>query len=107
LKNIHIFTNVHDNVIQKRANHGCKSIGTNTDRRGDQDGGGGGAGGHGLDRPDAVRLMLTKVAKEHALPFDPLIPNARTIAAIKEARAGKLLRAKNVTDLRAALNAGN
>jgi len=44
----------------------------------------------GLTVSDAVRLMLTKVAKEHALPFDPLIPNATTIAAIKEGRAGKL-----------------
>ena len=46
----------------------------------------------GLTVSDAVRLMLTKVAKEHALPFDPLIPNATTIAAIKQARAGKLPR---------------
>jgi DNA-damage-inducible protein J len=39
----------------------------------------------GLTVSDAVRLMLTKVAHEHALPFDPLIPNATTIAAMKEA----------------------
>ena len=59
----------------------------------------------GLTVSDAVRLMLTKVAKEHALPFDPLIPNAKTIAAIKEARAEKLPRAKSMADLKAALNA--
>jgi DNA-damage-inducible protein J len=59
----------------------------------------------GLTVSDAVRLMLTKVAKEHALPFDPLIPNAKTIAAIKAARAGKLPRAKNIADLKSALNA--
>ncbi|MEQ1814751.1 MAG: type II toxin-antitoxin system RelB/DinJ family antitoxin, partial [Candidatus Nitrotoga sp.] len=29
----------------------------------------------GLTVSDAVRLMLTKVAREHALPFNPLIPN--------------------------------
>ena len=59
----------------------------------------------GLTVSDAVRLMLTKVAKEHALPFDPLIPNAVTIAAIREAHAGKLPRAKSIADLKAALNA--
>lgn len=44
----------------------------------------------GLTVSDAVRLMLTKVAREHALPFDPLIPNATTIEAMKEARRGNL-----------------
>ena len=61
----------------------------------------------GLTVSDVVRLMLTKVAKEHALPFDPLIPNATTIAAIKEARAGKLPRAKSIADLKATLHAGD
>jgi DNA-damage-inducible protein J len=61
----------------------------------------------GLTVSDAVRLMLTKVAKEHALPFDPLIPNATTIAAIKQARAGKLPRVKSIADLKAALHAGD
>ncbi len=44
----------------------------------------------GLTVSDAVRLMLTRAAREHALPFDPLIPNATTIAAMMEARAGNL-----------------
>ncbi len=44
----------------------------------------------GLTVSDAFRLMLTRVAKEKALPFEPLIPNAETIAAMKEARRGKL-----------------
>ena len=44
----------------------------------------------GLTVSDAVRLMLTRVAREHALPFDPLIPNATTIAAMRETRAGGL-----------------
>ncbi len=39
----------------------------------------------GLTVSDAVRLLLIKVAREHALPFDPLVPNEETIAAIKEA----------------------
>ncbi|MGO9318113.1 MAG: type II toxin-antitoxin system RelB/DinJ family antitoxin [Terracidiphilus sp.] len=44
----------------------------------------------GLTVSDAVRLMLTRVAREKALPFEPLIPNDVTIAAMKEARKGKL-----------------
>ncbi len=59
----------------------------------------------GLTVSDAVRLLLTRVAKEHALPFDPLVPNAETVEAMKEARRGKLTSFKNVDDLWADLNA--
>jgi DNA-damage-inducible protein J len=60
----------------------------------------------GLTVSEAVRLMLTRVAREHALPFDPLIPNATTIAAMKEARACvSLPRVNSIADLKAALNA--
>lgn len=45
----------------------------------------------GLTVSDAVRLMLIRIAQEKALPFEPLIPNAETIAAMEEARAGKLV----------------
>ena len=44
----------------------------------------------GLTVSDAVRLLLTRIAQEKALPFAPLIPNAVTIAAMKEARKGGL-----------------
>jgi len=44
----------------------------------------------GLTVSDAVRLMLTRVAREKALPFDPLVPNETTIAAMRAARAGEL-----------------
>ena len=44
----------------------------------------------GLTVSDAFRMMLTKVAKEHALPFDPWSPNETTIAAMREARNGNL-----------------
>ena len=53
----------------------------------------------GLTVSDAVRLMLTKVARERALPFDPLIPNDTTIAAMREARAGGLKRFESVDAL--------
>ena len=44
----------------------------------------------GLTVSDAVRLMLTRIAQEKALPFDPLVPNETTIAAMRAARAGEL-----------------
>lgn len=44
----------------------------------------------GLTVSDAFRIMLTRVAREKALPFEPLVPNAITIAAMREARAGRL-----------------
>jgi len=59
----------------------------------------------GLTVSDAVRLLLTKIAREHALPFDPLIPNATTIAAMKEARAGNLPKFDSVAALMADLHA--
>ena len=59
----------------------------------------------GLTVSDAVRLLLTRVAKEHALPFDPLVPNTETVEAMKEARRGKLTSFENVDELMADLNA--
>ena len=34
---------------------------------------------------------MTKIAAEKELPFDPLVPNAETIEAIKAARRGELI----------------
>ncbi len=59
----------------------------------------------GLTISDAVRLLLTRVAREHALPFDPLIPNPETIEAMKEARRGQLRSFDTVDDLMADLDA--
>ena len=58
----------------------------------------------GLTVSDAVRLMLTRVAHEKALPFEPLIPNQATIAAMKEAREGKL-ETVTLDDLQSAIDA--
>jgi len=59
----------------------------------------------GLTVSDAFRLMLTRVAKEKALPFEPLIPNDETIKAMKETRAGINLESfDSVDDLMADLN---
>lgn len=59
----------------------------------------------GLTLSDAVRLMLTKVAREKALPFEPLTPNETTIAAMREVREGKGKRFATVEELMADLHA--
>ncbi|WP_353431632.1 type II toxin-antitoxin system RelB/DinJ family antitoxin [Polynucleobacter sp. MWH-UH23A] len=59
----------------------------------------------GLTPSDAFRIMMTRVAKEKALPFEPLIPNEETIEAMKEARKGKLKSFSSVDDLMTDLNA--
>lgn len=59
----------------------------------------------GLTVLDAFRIMLTRVAREKALPFEPLVPNATTIEAMREARRGGLKSFATVEDLMTDLNA--
>lgn len=59
----------------------------------------------GLSVSDAVRLMLTRVAHDKALPFEPLIPNATTIEAMKDARAGRVAKSASLEALFRDLNA--
>ena len=59
----------------------------------------------GLTVSDAFRLMMVKIAADKALPFEPLVPNAKTIAAIKAARKGKVVKAGSPAQLLAGLNA--
>jgi DNA-damage-inducible protein J len=58
----------------------------------------------GLTVSDAVRLLLTRVAHDHAMPFDILIPNAETVAAMREARQGNLASASTVKQFEDAMN---
>ena len=53
----------------------------------------------GLTVSDAFRMMLTRVAVEKALPFDPLVPNEETLAAMRDARLGKVKSFKSVEAL--------
>jgi DNA-damage-inducible protein J len=48
--------------------------------------------------------MLKRVVAEKALPFEPLIPNAETIEAIKAARRGELVSAASLSGLFKGLN---
>lgn len=59
----------------------------------------------GLTISDAFRMLLTRVAREKALPFEPLVPNAKTIKAMKDARRGNLVTVGKANQLLADLNA--
>jgi DNA-damage-inducible protein J len=59
----------------------------------------------GLTVSDAFRLMMVRIAKEKALPFDPFVPNEETISAMKDARSGKLTTVGPVEGLLDDLNA--
>ena len=59
----------------------------------------------GLTMSDAFRMMLMRVVAEKALPFDPLVPNAATIAAMRDARLGKVRSFESVDALMEDLNA--
>lgn len=53
----------------------------------------------GLSVSDAVRVLLTRVAAEKALPFEVKVPNATTIAAMQEARKISKARFKSADEL--------
>ena len=59
----------------------------------------------GLSVSDAVRVLLTRVAAEKALPFEVKAPNASTAVAMREARKGGLRSFDSVSGLMADLNA--
>ena len=61
----------------------------------------------GLTVSDAFRLMMVRIAKDKALPFEPLVPNAETIEAMKAARRGDLDTVGSPDKLLGKLNAGN
>jgi DNA-damage-inducible protein J len=61
----------------------------------------------GLTISDALRLLLVRVAAEKALPFEPLNPNAQTVAAMKAARRGELVKVGKPDKLLQSLNAGD
>ncbi len=61
----------------------------------------------GLTVSDAIRLFLTRVASEGAIPFELRVPNAKTVAAIAELESpksrSKLKRYKNIDALHDAI----
>ena len=61
----------------------------------------------GLTLSDAFRMLVIRIAREKALPFEPLVPNAKTIEAIKAARRGNLITASSLDNLLTELNAND
>ncbi len=61
----------------------------------------------GLTLSDAVRLLLTRIASEKALPFDVRVPNRGTRAAMEAGERGQVSRAGNVAEMMADLNAND
>jgi len=61
-------------------------------------------GAMGLTVSDAFRLLMVRIATEKALPFEPLVPNAETIEAMKAARRGELVSVGSPEELLASLN---
>ncbi len=59
----------------------------------------------GLTVSDAFRLMMVRIAADKRLPFEPLVPNAKTIKAMQAARRGDLVAVGGVDKLLADLNA--
>jgi DNA-damage-inducible protein J len=59
----------------------------------------------GLTVSDAVRMLLTRIAAEGAMPFEVRVPNLATQVAIEAGERGEVSRATTVTAMMAALNA--
>lgn len=59
----------------------------------------------GLTVSDAVRLLLTRVATEKAMPFDLRVPNRMTREAIEAGERGEVTRSANVKAMMEDLNA--
>jgi DNA-damage-inducible protein J len=59
----------------------------------------------GLSVSDAMRMLLTRVARERALPIELLTPNPVTIQAMLDARQGKTVKVGPLDALMADLHA--
>ena len=58
--------------------------------------------GLGLSPTEAITLFYRQVTLHHGLPFTVKVPNAETLAALRQARAGKgLTEYANLEDLKA------
>jgi DNA-damage-inducible protein J len=60
----------------------------------------------GLTVSDAVRMLLTKVAREKTMPVELFTPNETTLAAMEDAQNGRLEEV-TLNDIRALIRANN
>nr|NDG08620.1 type II toxin-antitoxin system RelB/DinJ family antitoxin [Oxalobacteraceae bacterium] len=58
----------------------------------------------GLTISDALRMLLIRIANERTLPFEPFVPNATTVKAMRDARRGKTVKHPTIADLMADLH---
>ena len=59
----------------------------------------------GFTTSDVVRLLIKRIAKDKALPFEPFEPNAETIEAMEAARRGEVVTVGDIDGLFASLHA--
>lgn len=59
----------------------------------------------GLTVSDAVRILLTRIAAEKAMPFEVRVPNRDTLAAMEAGERGEVFHAPTVAAMMAELNA--
>jgi DNA-damage-inducible protein J len=53
----------------------------------------------GLSVSDAIRLLMLRITDEQRLPFSVQVPNAKTVKAMDELKAGQGKRFNNEQDL--------
>ena len=61
----------------------------------------------GLSLSDAVRLLLTRIVVEEALPFEVRVPNAETRAAMEVGDRGEVSKAGSVAEMLTRLDAND
>lgn len=62
-------------------------------------------GAVGLSLSEAFRLMIFRVVADRRLPFDPLVPNEETIAALRADIGGDVIQVGDPSNLFAVLDA--
>ena len=53
----------------------------------------------GIQPSQAINMLYAQIELLHALPFELRIPNKQTIAAMEDARVGRVHKAANATEL--------
>lgn len=53
----------------------------------------------GIQPSQAINMLYAQIELLKALPFESSIPNRQTLAAMKDAREGRVHKAKNAADL--------
>ena len=62
---------------------------------------------YGMTPSMLIRRLMTRIAQEKEIPFEPFVPNAETIEAMEDVRAGRNMSGPydSIEELMEALNA--